>query len=1355
MARLGPSQCCRALAFVAVAWGCGSPATTESSADTFQWALDVPKSNLGDSSKFDTPSPDALVDGTTDPIDSVIGSDTESSDVVAPENDVDTGVPELPFSNCAFPVQPAKGEPGSSCATSADCDTGLCVDSPTGKICTINCTDCCPSGFKCATYKGGVDPVLACLAAWTDLCKPCEADAECAADPGALCVAYAGTGSFCASPCATSTDCPDGFACIASQGTVGAGKQCVKQTGECGCSPAATSAGAKTQCSITNDAGTCSGVRKCTLTGLTACPASTPEAETCDGADNNCDGVTDEVGALGCVTGYPDADGDGFGKIGGVGKCLCTAIGNYTASTATDCDDANPAIYGGAAEQCDNVDNNCNGLTDEGCDDDGDGWCDGNFVVTGTPIVCPKGQGDCDDAIAGVHPTQQELCGNGLDDNCDGQTDSGGNATGCVAFYLDGDGDGFGSGSPTCACGASGLYTTSKPGDCNDDNQNVNPSKSELCGNSADDNCNGLIDEADAQGCTPYYTDDDNDGYGVGTPLCLCAPDATHTAAKSGDCNDQASAKHPGAAEVCNGTDDDCDGVTDQAGATGCTMVYPDGDGDGYGLTPAGTCLCAVPPTGYAVQSGDCNDQASAAHPGAAEICDGVDNNCNGQIDESGAQGCVQYFLDIDADGYGDASQSQCTCATTGNFTATKSGDCNDQALAIHPGALESCDGKDNNCDGQIDEAGAQGCTIYAPDSDGDNFGAVGDTQCLCTPGAVYNNTKATDCNDQNKAIHPGVDEVCDGVDNNCDGVTDPNSSDGCKNGYLDQDGDGYGTYQAVPICTCSPAPGYASLGGGCNDGNAIVHPGATEICNGLDDDCNGAIDGNGAGNCVTYYNDADNDGFGVGAGFCMCAPFGTLSATAGADCNDNKAAIYPTAPEVCNDVDDNCNSQTDEGVKATYYADGDNDGYGVGVGSVLCAANGTYKVTANGDCNDGSANVHPNAVETCNSLDDNCNGQTDEGLAGSYYADVDKDGYGTGNPVTACSAGGLYTAVLGGDCNDNNLAIYPNANEACDGLDNNCNGQTDEGISTQTYYLDADKDGYGVGGAISACGPLGSNTATQPGDCLDSNAAVNPAHGEVCNNGLDDDCSGVVDQGCALCLNTSYNMHSASAAGAANWKLYNNAAFDSAADGIDLVPSSNNKRGQVYYTAGRIAAAKTHIEFDFAVDQPGYADGIALNLIDVANLAALETYIAATVAANKGECIGYGVAGVCGSGSVSGLHLKLDTHYNSPGDKISGSGAGYEFALTQNGDPENYVPNGWFDAWNGVPGDIEDWTYHHYIVDINGTSFKATIDGNTALNLTLPSAFKGGFIGFSAATGGSSTIHEVGNFTITQTNCP
>ncbi len=193
----------------------------------------------------------------------------------------------------------------------------------------------------------------------------------------------------------------------------------------------------------------------------------------------------------------------------------------------------------------------------------------------------------------------------------------------------------------------------------------------------------------------------------------------------------------------------------------------------------------------------------------------------------------------------------------------------------------------------------------------------------------------------------------------------------------------------------------------------------------------------------------------------------------------------------------DNCysSSQTVEVVTPTftYYADTDNDTYGNASVSILnCELTAPAGYTSDAtDCDDSNASINPAATEICNSIDDNCDGTTDEGF------DVDGDGY------TSC----------GGDCNDNDNTVNPGASEVCNGIDDDCNLLVDDGLTFITYYADVDADTYGdAASTVSTCDGAPAGYVSDNTDCDDNNAAVNPAATEICNL-IDDDCDGLTDE--------------------------------------------------------------------------------------------------------------------------------------------------------------------------------------------------------------------------------------------------
>jgi hypothetical protein len=283
----------------------------------------------------------------------------------------------------------------------------------------------------------------------------------------------------------------------------------------------------------------------------------------------------------------------------------------------------------------------------------------------------------------------------------------------------------------------------------------------------------------------------------------------------------------------------------------------------------------------------------------------------------------------------------------------------------------------------------------------------------------------------------------------------DPNTVDGDGDGYAPQDGDCDDEDAAVnPGATelCSDGidndcdggsdatepdddgDGVSMWDGDCDDDNGAIHPGAVELCSdGVDNDCDGGSD--------ATEPDDDGDGKSVCAG----------------DCNDADAAVHPGATELCSDgIDNDC----DGGSDAT-EPDDDGDGFSV----------------CTGDCNDAASAVNPGAAELCaDGIDNDCDGTMD-----ADEPDGDGDGF----------------KLCGGDCNDADGAVHPGAPELCsDGIDNDCDGAMD------AEEPDADGDG------VTVCG----------GDCNDAVKTVHPGATEVCENSVDDDCNGVVDTDCPEC---------------------------------------------------------------------------------------------------------------------------------------------------------------------------------------------------------------------------------------------
>ena len=753
----------------------------------------------------------------------------------------------------------------------------------------------------------------------------------------------------------------------------------------------------------TSGAGACEadGVKVCAGDGNgTVCNAQpgVPTAELCgDGIDNNCNNLTDE----GFNTGDPCTAG--VGECAAIGQFVCTADG-----TGTEC---NAQAGQAGVELCGTgADEDCDGQTDEDFDvgdacSVGVGTCraDGQKVCTAdrTATECNAQPGAPSD----------EICGNGEDDNCDGSTDEGFNA---------GDACSAGEG----ACRTDGQFVCTADGSGTECSAVAGVAGDELCGNGIDDDCDGSVDEGFDAG----------DACSVGVGICRAEGQKVCTADRLGtECNAQAGAAGD---ELCgNGQDDDCDGSTDEGFdnlGDACSM--------GVGACEAaGTFVCTANGSGT-----ECN-----AAPGApaAETCNGIDDNCDGTVDDNPA----------DAGAACQAGQGE--CLVDGNVACVNGAlACN--AVAGDPQA-ESCNGLDDDCNGAVDD--------NPTDAGGACSSGLGACQVggniLCVNGAL-------DCN----AV-PGDPqaEACNGVDDDCDGVVDNNPADA-------------GGACSAGVGACQAGGNFVCVAGAlaCN---AVAGDPQAELCNNVDDDCDGDVDNN-----LTDTGDV------CAAGVGECQADGAIQCVNGAlECD---AVPNPAADELCNGRDDDCDGVVDN---APIDAGG-----ACQAGQGECAAVGAFEcVAAALVC--GAQAGQPDA-ELCDGLDNDCDGEVDNGF------DLQNDPNHCGNCGFACDVANATPACDAGTCaiaqcnagfEDQNgdpsdgceaAGCVPTNGgvEVCDNVDNDCDGTVDENLI---------RDPCSVG--VGACAAPGIEVcflgafvcAGQPGA---------PA-AETCNS-VDDDCDGVVD---------------------------------------------------------------------------------------------------------------------------------------------------------------------------------------------------------------------------------------------------
>jgi hypothetical protein len=859
-------------------------------------------------------------------------------------------------------------------------------------------------------------------------------------------------------------------------------------------------------------------------------------AEACDSIDNDCDGSIDEEGATSCITYYFDYDKDNYGLLAN-SKCLCAISGFYRAANSGDCNDnddtVNPGkVHGSNPETCNGRDDDCDGQTDEGntdLDNDGTKDCvdtdrDGDGV-NNSADNCPDN----------ANSAQTDIDADGIGDICDTDKDGDGvlnSADNCPEKANSGQGD-MDSDTIGDACDPDrdGDQINNTIDNCPDVK---NADQANMDGDSYGDLCDpdrdgdGIVNDSDNCPDILNSSQSNIDGDAFGDACDDDADNDTYKSIAAGgtDCNDLNASVHPGAAEICNGLDDDCDSTID-VNATNCTIYYKDGDGDDYGKASDFKCLCS-PAAPYDVTNNlDCDDSKSAVNPNATEACDTIDNDCDGTVDEENASSCATWYFDYDKDNYGLLANSKCLCSASGFYRAENSGDCNDNDGTVNPGmensGTETCNGRDDDCDGNTDEGntdldndGTKDCVDTDKDGDGVNNSADN-----CPDNA---NSTQTDIDAD------GIGDACD-TDKDGDGIL--NSSDNCpekaNSGQGDMDSDGIGdvcdpdrdddginnTNDNCPdVKNANQAnmdgDSYGDLCDPDRDGDGIVND--SDNCPDISNSSQSNIDGDSSGDACD--GDADNDGY---------VPSGTP-----ADCNDLNPNVHPGAVEICNNLDDDCDSGIDVNAAdcTTYYKDGDSDNFGkAGDFQCLCKTSGAYKVTNSLDCDDTKAAVNPNAVEACDTIDNDCDGSIDEEGATScitYYFDYDKDNYGLlANSKCLCAISGFYRGAFSGDCNDNDDTVNPGVThgsnpETCNGRDDDCDNTTDEGNTDLDNdgtkdCVDTDRDGDGVNNSADNC-PDNSNASQTDTD--------DDGYGDVCDT--DDDGDGVLDSSdnCSLKYN-------------------------------------------------------------------------------------------------------------------------------------------------------------------------------------------------------------------------------------------